>query len=94
MPPSAADPHESRLAALEREGAVLAERLDAHARLTDHRLGAIEAQLTRALVMLETLGKAGAADGSRWGIVRAVGTALLGVGATILGAYLLATGRR
>lgn len=92
MPP--ADPHEPRLAALEREGAVLAERMDALRQLTDHRLCAIEAQLTRALGMLETLGKGSAADGSKWAIVRAIGTALLGVGATILGAYLLTTGRR
>jgi hypothetical protein len=92
MPP--VDHHEARLAALEKGEAVLAERMDALRQLTDHRLTAIEAQLTRALAMLETLGKGSAADGSRWGIVRAVGTALLGVGATILGAYLLATGRR
>lgn len=92
MPPP--DPHESRLAALEKGEAVLAERMDALRQLTDHRLGAIEAQLVRVLVIVESLGKGSAADGSRWGIVRAVGTALLGVGATILGAYLLTTGKR
>lgn len=88
MPPP--DPHETRLAALEREGAVLAERLEALRALTDHRLQAIEAQLTRALVMLETLGKGASADSSKWGIVRALGTALLGLGATVIGAWLLA----
>lgn len=90
MPTPAADQHEARLAAVERDGAVLSERLESLRQLTDHRLTTIEAQINRALVMLETLGKGASADGSRWGIVRAIGTALLGVGATILGAYLLA----
>lgn len=88
MPP--ADPHETRLAALEREGAVLAERMDALRQITDHRLTAIEAQLVRVLAVVEGLGKGSAADNSKWAILRAIGTALLGVAGAVIAAVLLA----